>query len=79
MARRHSLYLVANMASLLPCPAGTDPPTCPPDGRWQFNTDVVFRCCCFNASCRWESLILRNGVLTFILFISLFVYLFIQF
>ncbi|XP_056439278.1 biotinidase [Gadus chalcogrammus] len=42
MARCYSLYLVANMASLQPCPASTDPPTCPPDGRWQFNTDVVF-------------------------------------
>ena len=54
MARCYSLYLVANMASLQPCPASTDPPTCPPDGRWQFNTDVVFRCrCWFNFSCRW--------------------------
>ncbi|XP_055749411.1 biotinidase-like [Salvelinus fontinalis] len=42
MARRHSLYLVANMADLQPCPL-TSHPTCPPDGRWQFNTDVVFR------------------------------------
>ncbi|CAL8296363.1 unnamed protein product [Lota lota] len=44
MARRYSLYLVANMAGLQPCPAGTDPSSssCPPDARWQFNTDVVF-------------------------------------
>ncbi|KAM9416227.1 biotinidase-like isoform 1-T1 [Salvelinus alpinus] len=42
MARRHSLYLVANMPDLQPCPL-TSHPTCPPDGRWQFNTDVVFR------------------------------------
>nr|XP_013998535.1 unnamed protein product [Salmo salar] len=42
MARRHSLYLVANMADLQPC-RQTFHPTCPPDGRWQFNTDVVFR------------------------------------
>lgn len=41
MARRHRLYLVANMADLQPC----SPPStlsCPSDGRWQFNTDVVF-------------------------------------
>lgn len=43
MARRHELYLVANMADLQPCPLKTAPSTCPPDGRWQFNTDVVFR------------------------------------
>ncbi|KAK6324182.1 hypothetical protein J4Q44_G00065210 [Coregonus suidteri] len=42
MAQRHSLYLVANMADLHPCPQTSHPP-CPPDGRWQFNTDVVFR------------------------------------
>ncbi|KAM9418143.1 biotinidase-like [Salvelinus alpinus] len=42
MARRHQLYLVANMPDLQPCPL-TSHPTCPPDGRWQFNTDVVFR------------------------------------
>ncbi|KAM3858429.1 biotinidase [Diretmus argenteus] len=46
MARRYSLYLVANMADLQPCPPSADPSSsssCPPDGRWQFNTDVVFR------------------------------------
>ncbi|XP_056154882.1 biotinidase [Lampris incognitus] len=44
MARRYSLYLVANMADLQPCPLSTDPSSsCPSDGRWQFNTDVVFR------------------------------------
>ncbi|XP_036827311.1 biotinidase [Oncorhynchus mykiss] len=42
MARRHRLYLVANMADLQPC-RQTSHPTCPHDGRWQFNTDVVFR------------------------------------
>ncbi|KAM9737259.1 biotinidase [Menidia menidia] len=43
MARRHGLYLVANMADLQPCPLTTDPSSvCPPDGRWQFNTNVVF-------------------------------------
>ncbi|KAM7373059.1 hypothetical protein PAMP_007941 [Pampus punctatissimus] len=43
MARRYSLYLVANMADLQPCPLKTDPSSpCPSDGRWQFNTNVVF-------------------------------------
>ncbi|XP_062301634.1 biotinidase [Osmerus eperlanus] len=42
MARRHRLFLVANMADLQPCSVTSDL-TCPPDGRWQFNTDVVFR------------------------------------
>lgn len=42
-ARRHGLYLVANMADLQPCPLETAPSACPPDGRWQFNTNVVFR------------------------------------
>ncbi|XP_041665260.1 biotinidase-like isoform X2 [Cheilinus undulatus] len=44
MARRNNLYLVANMPDLQPCPLSTDPSsTCPSDGRWQFNTNVVFR------------------------------------
>ncbi|XP_039977536.1 biotinidase [Xiphias gladius] len=44
MARRYNLYLVANMADLQPCPLQTSPsPSCPSDGRWQFNTNVVFR------------------------------------
>ncbi|XP_041664244.1 biotinidase-like [Cheilinus undulatus] len=43
MARRNNLYLVANMPDLQPCPLSTDPSsTCPSDGRWQFNTNVVF-------------------------------------
>ncbi|XP_019118201.2 biotinidase [Larimichthys crocea] len=41
MARRYNLYLVANMPDLQPCPLKTDP-SCPSDGRWQFNTNVVF-------------------------------------
>lgn len=43
MARRHHLYLVANMAGRQPCPLSTDPAHCPSDGHWQFNTNVVFR------------------------------------
>ncbi|CAK6949595.1 biotinidase [Scomber scombrus] len=43
MARRYSLYLVANMADLQPCPLKTDPSSsCPSDGHWQFNTNVAF-------------------------------------
>lgn len=45
MARRHNLYVVANMGDVQPCPLQTDPTSsCPTDGRWQFNTNVVFRC-----------------------------------
>ncbi|KAM9336588.1 biotinidase-like [Symphorus nematophorus] len=42
MARRHNLYVVANMGDLQPCPLKSAPTSCPPDGRWQFNTNVVF-------------------------------------
>ncbi|XP_049890814.1 biotinidase-like [Epinephelus moara] len=43
MARRYNLYVVANMADLQPCPLKTNPSSsCPPDGHWQFNTNVVF-------------------------------------
>ncbi|XP_029299427.1 LOW QUALITY PROTEIN: biotinidase [Cottoperca gobio] len=43
MARRYNLYMVANMADLQPCALKTDPSSsCPPDGHWQFNTNVVF-------------------------------------
>uniref|UniRef100_UPI003AAB093A biotinidase n=1 Tax=Centroberyx gerrardi TaxID=166262 RepID=UPI003AAB093A len=44
MARRYSLYLVANMADLQPCsPDPSSSSSCPSDGHWQFNTNVVFR------------------------------------
>lgn len=43
MARRHRLYLVANMAGRQPCPLSADPAHCPSDGHWQFNTNVAFR------------------------------------
>lgn len=43
MARRNNLYLVANMADLQPCSVSAAPSSCPSDGRWQFNTNVVFR------------------------------------
>ncbi|KAG9333164.1 hypothetical protein JZ751_013422 [Albula glossodonta] len=41
MAKTNSLYLVANMPSREDCPAHGHT-HCPPDGRYQFNTDVVF-------------------------------------
>lgn len=43
MARRNNLYLVANMPDLQPCSLMPNPSSCPPDGHWQFNTNVVFR------------------------------------
>ncbi|XP_030597311.1 biotinidase-like [Archocentrus centrarchus] len=44
MARRNNIYLVANMPDLQPCPLKTSSSSsCPPDGRWQFNTNVAFR------------------------------------
>ncbi|XP_074543275.1 biotinidase-like [Halichoeres trimaculatus] len=44
MARHNNLYIVANMAGMQPCPLSTDPTSsCPLSGRWQFNTNVVFR------------------------------------
>ncbi|CAJ1071474.1 biotinidase-like isoform X1 [Xyrichtys novacula] len=43
MARRNNIYIVANMPDRQPCPLSTDPTSsCPSDGRWQFNTNVVF-------------------------------------
>lgn len=41
MAQKNSLYLVANMAGLQVCNSTTDA-HCASDGRYQFNTDVVF-------------------------------------
>lgn len=44
MARRHSLYVVANMGSMQPCSTHSSGPSpCPADGRWHFNTNVVYR------------------------------------
>ncbi|XP_076865994.1 biotinidase-like [Brachyhypopomus gauderio] len=41
IARKNRLFLVANMADRQACSRATDP-HCPPDGQYQFNTDVVF-------------------------------------
>ncbi|XP_030644720.1 biotinidase-like [Chanos chanos] len=41
MAQKNHLFLVANMPDRQDCDNLTDP-HCPPDGRYQFNTDVVF-------------------------------------
>uniref|UniRef100_A0A3Q3CFZ5 Biotinidase n=1 Tax=Haplochromis burtoni TaxID=8153 RepID=A0A3Q3CFZ5_HAPBU len=44
MARHNNIYLVANMPDLQPCPMNTSSSSsCPPDGHWQFNTNVAFR------------------------------------
>ncbi|XP_007895806.2 biotinidase isoform X1 [Callorhinchus milii] len=40
MARNSSIYLVVNMGDRQACAHGD--PHCPPDGRYQFNTNVVF-------------------------------------
>lgn len=41
MAQKNRLFLVANMPDNQPCNRSADP-LCPPDSRYQFNTDVVF-------------------------------------
>ena len=41
MARKHKLYLVANMGSVEPCSVAVDT-DCPNDSRYQYNTNVAF-------------------------------------
>lgn len=41
MAQKNRLFVVANMPDRQPCSRSVDP-RCPADGRYQFNTDVVF-------------------------------------
>lgn len=40
LARNNKMYLVANMGERQTCERSD--PWCPPDGRYQFNTDVIF-------------------------------------
>ena len=41
LAKTYNIVLVANMGDRQPCQTSTHS-NCPPDGRYQFNTDVVF-------------------------------------
>nr|AXB88463.1 symplectin/biotinidase-like protein 1 [Phylliroe bucephala] len=41
LAQQNGVYLVANMGDRVPCKKLQDP-KCPPDGRYQFNTDVAY-------------------------------------
>ncbi|XP_072167855.1 pantetheinase-like [Diadema setosum] len=41
LALKHNITIVANLMTIQPCEPKTDP-DCPPDGRYQYNTDVAF-------------------------------------
>lgn len=41
MARKSSVYVIANLGDKQPCDRDTDP-QCPPDGQYQYNTNIVY-------------------------------------
>ncbi|XP_061184849.1 pantetheinase-like [Saccostrea echinata] len=42
LAKNNSLYLVANIGDVQPCNHNSTSKTCPSDGHFQYNTDVVY-------------------------------------
>ncbi|XP_022101816.1 pantetheinase-like [Acanthaster planci] len=42
LARKHSIIIVANMATMMPCTKSQEDPDCPTCGMYRYNTDVAF-------------------------------------